>query len=143
MKTNNVLIEMLKRHEGSKINSRGRHILYKCSADKWTCGYGRNAEENGFSEDEAELMLQNDIEQASKDAKSLFPDFDGFTTNRQNALIDMVFNLGINRFKLFKNTIRAIKRDDCTAAARLAKQSRWHNQFWIRAIEIENLLEKG
>ena len=140
---NDNLVAMLKRHEGSKINGRERHVLYKCLADKWTCGYGRNAEDNGFSEDEAKLMLKNDIEQASKDVKSIFPDFDRYTINRQNALINMVFNLGINRFKLFKNTIKAIKRDDWTSAAKHAEQSRWHNQVGKRAVEIEGLLREG
>ena len=131
------LIEMLKRHEGF------RNKPYHCSAGKLTIGYGRNIEDVGISRQEAAFLLHSDIERASKDVKSIFPDFDRFTINRQNALINMVFNLGINRFKLFKNTIKAIKRDDWTSAARHAKQSRWHNQVGIRAVEIENLLEKG
>ena len=97
----NNLSNLIKKHEGSKINSRGKHILYKCSANKWTCGYGRNVEDNGFSEDEAELMLKNDIERASKDAKTLFPDFDRYTINRQNALINMIFNLFIFLYTIY------------------------------------------
>lgn len=134
---NDNLVEMLKRHEGF------RSKPYHCSAGKLTIGFGRNLDDVGISKQEATYLLLQDIEQASKDVKSLFPDFDRFTINRQNALINMVFNLGINRFKLFKNTIKAIKRDDWTSAAKHAKQSRWHNQVGRRAIEIEDLLRGG
>ena len=134
---NDNLVEMLKRHEGF------RSKPYCCSAGKQTIGFGRNLQDVGISKQEAIYFLLQDIDRATKDAQSLFLDFDGFTINRQNALIDMIFNLGINRFKLFKNTIKAIKRNDWTAAASHAKQSRWHNQVGIRAIEIEDLLREG
>jgi len=134
---NDNLIEMLKRHEGF------RSKPYRCSAGKLTIGFGRNLQDVGISKQEATYLLLQDIEKATEDAKSLFPNFDSFTPNRQNALINMIFNLGINRFKLFKNTIKAIKIGDWTSAAKHAKQSRWHNQVGIRAIEIEDLLREG
>lgn len=139
---NKKLIEMLKHDEGSKKNNN-RHILYKCTAKKWTCGYGRNCEDNGFSEDEVELMLQNDIAQSIKDIKSIFLGFDGFLENRQNALINMMFNLGKTRFLGFKKMIEAIKNGDWQEAAMQAADSRWHNQVKSRALEIERLLEEG
>lgn len=139
---NKKLIEMLKRDEGSKKNNN-RHILYKCSANKWTCGYGRNCEDNGFSEDEVELMLQNDITQSVEDIKSIFLGFDRFLKNRQNALINMMFNLGKTRFLGFKKMIAAIKNGDWQEAAKQAADSRWHDQVGSRALEIERLLEEG
>lgn len=137
MVTNDNLVEMLKRHEGF------RSKPYRCSAGKLTIGFGRNLQDVGISKQEATYLLLQDIEKATEDAKSLFPDFDRYTINRQNALINMIFNLGINRFKLFKNTIKAIKRNDWTSVAKHAKQSRWHNQVGKRAIEIEDLLREG
>ena len=133
---------MLKHDEGSKKNNN-RHILYKCTAKKWTCGYGRNCEDNGFSEDEVELMLKNDIKQSVKDIKSIFLGFDGFLENRQNALINMMFNLGKTRFLGFKKMIIAIKNGDWQEAAMQAADSSWHNQVGGRALEIERLLEEG
>ena len=47
------LIEQLKRHEGLKLKP------YKCTADKLTIGVGRNLEDVGISEEEAEMLLQN------------------------------------------------------------------------------------
>jgi len=140
---NSNLIEMIKRHEGSKKNKNGRHILYKCPADKWTCGYGRNAEDVGFSEDEVELMLQNDIKHATEMLKRLFNNFDDFSGNRQNALIDMMFNLGASRFLLFRKMIVAIKRDSWVDAANEAKDSKWYSQVTNRAKEIISLIREG
>ena len=54
------LTELLKKHEGVK------YELYKCTADKWTIGVGRNLEDVGISEDEADYLLQNDIERTIK-----------------------------------------------------------------------------
>ena len=139
-----MLLEIdLKRREGTKKNSVGRYILYKCPADKWTCGWGRNCEDKGFSKDEVELMLKNDIAEAAEGAMSIFPRFYGFTTNRQNALIDMVFNMGMWRVLGFKKMIAAIKEKDWKEAAAQAKDSNWHNQVGARAIEIEKILEEG
>ena len=50
------LIEQLKRHEGIKLTP------YKCTSDKLTIGVGRNLEDVGISEQEAEMLLQNDIQ---------------------------------------------------------------------------------
>lgn len=134
---NNDLVMMLKRHEGF------RSKPYRCSAGKLTIGYGKNIEDVGISKQEATYLLLEDIERASKDVKSILLDFDRFTINRQNALINMMFNLGINRFKQFKKMILAIKKDDWIEVSRQAKDSRWHNQVGVRAIEIEDLLKKG
>lgn len=136
------LIEMLKHAEGSKKNNN-RHILYKCTAKKWTCGYGRNCEDNGFSEDEVELMLRNDIFQSVKDIKSIFLGFDGFLENRQNALINLMFNLGKTRFLKFKKTIVAIKSGNWEKAAEEIKDSKYYKQVPNRAKEIIDLIRNG
>jgi len=133
----------LKRHEGTKKNSAGRYILYRCSRGKLTCGWGRNAEDKGFSKDEVELMFKNDIQEAGEGAMSIFPHLYTYTTNRQNALIDFVFNVGVNRAREFKKMIAAIEDGDWKEAAAQAKDSDWHTQVGARAIEIEKLLEEG
>jgi len=140
---NKDLIEMIKRHEGCVKNSAGRHVLYLCPANKWTCGWGRNAEANGFSEDEVELMLQNDIKYAINILQTIFVNYSNFSENRQNALIDLMFNIGSKKFLLFRKMITAIKKDDWEEAAIEAKNSNWHTQVGIRAVEIEELLKNG
>ena len=142
MNATNTLRDLIKKHEGTK-KKNGRHILYKCSANKWTCGWGRNCDDKGFSRDEVELMLTNDIQEAGEGAISIFPDLYKYTTNRQNALIDMCFNLGKSRLLRFKKMIAAVKEGDWKEAAAQARDSAWHTQVGLRATEIEKMLEEG
>ena len=60
-------IEQLKRHEGIRL------FPYKCTADKLTIGIGRNLQDVGISEQEAETMLLNDIEIAKEQLIRKFP----------------------------------------------------------------------
>ena len=127
------ITELIKKNEGFKKNKAGRFILYRCTANKLTTGYGRNAEDNGFSQDEVDLMVENDISEAIKDLRRIFKHLSSFTQNRQIALIDMMFNLGYVRFSRFKKMISAIKKSDWIEAANQAKDSRWYNQVGARA----------
>jgi lysozyme len=59
------LEDQIKRHEGKRLNP------YVCSAGKLTIGYGRNLEDRGITDDEALLMLHNDIMSARNEARSI------------------------------------------------------------------------
>jgi len=133
------LKELIKQNEGTE-KRNGRHILYKCSADKWTCCYGHNAEDNGFSDAVAELLLEEDIQRAYYDIISIFPGFCFFTEGRRNALIDMMFNLGKKRFLKFKKMIERIEMDDWEGAAKEAEDSKWFKQVGNRAVRDVSLL---
>ena len=134
---NNLLIDMLKRHEGF------RSKPYRCSAGKLTIAYGRNLEDVGITKAEALMLLYTDVETAIASLENIFSDLHKFSTNRQNALISMIFNLGASRFRLFKKMIQAIKDSDWKEASRQAKDSKWHCQVGARAEEIETLLVRG
>jgi len=131
------ILEMLKRHEGFK------QFPYLCTAGKLTVGYGRNLDDVGLSEYEAEFLLLQDIRHATKRLTTIFPEFYQFTVNRQAALIDMMVNLGSRRFLLFRKMIVAIKKGNWEDAANEAIDSKWHQQVGNRAIEIEWLLKNG
>jgi len=131
------LIKMIKKHEGY------RKFPYKCSAGKLTIGWGHNLDNTGISIEVAEQMLDEDIEKAYQDILYVFPDFYSYSQNRQDALANMIFNLGRNGFLKFKKMIHAIHKDDWEEATKEAEDSKWHNQVGTRAIEIENLLKKG
>jgi len=140
---NEPLVQMLKRHEGCHKNNNGRHVLYKSPANKWSCGYGRNCEDTGFSEDEVELMLKNDIRYSVDVLKLIFPNFDNFSMNRRNALVNMLFTLGSAKFLLFRKMIIAIKKDDWEEAAKEMTDIKGHILVGIRALEVEDLLMQG
>ena len=96
-----LLIKEITRDEGLRLD------LYECSEGKLTIGVGRNIEDRGISEDEASLMLANDLTSSIKEAQS-FPWFNELTDARKRVIVNMIFNIGLSRFKQFKKTIQYI-----------------------------------
>ena len=93
------LIESVKRHEGLRLTP------YRDSEGKLTVGYGRNLDDNGISESEAEKLLEHDLVAALQDITSVFPEFEAYSEPRKTALADMMFNLSKPRFLGFTNMI--------------------------------------
>lgn len=136
------LTEQLKRHEGA-VKKNGSHFPYKCTADKLTIGYGRNIEDRGISEDEAEYLLNNDIKLSESELSKAFPWFNKLTPVRQSVLINMHFNIGIARLKGFVKALAAIERGDYKTAAAEMLDSKWARQVGKRADELAKQMETG
>ena len=128
-------IKQLKKHEGLRLKP------YRCTANKLTIAYGRNLEDVGITESEAEGMLEHDVSMAYSDLEGLFDDFAIFSTVRQVALIDMRFNLGASGFRKFAKMIEAINNGNWLLAAEEAIDSKWYTQVGHRAITIANQLK--
>ena len=124
-----------KEHEGYS------NKLYKCTAGKWTIGWGRNIEDKGISIDEAELMFKNDIYDAIRDLMKIFPDLPEMEENIRIVLVDMMFNLGYNKFSEFKKFIEAVKQGDRGAAKREMVDSAWFKQVGNRGKRLLVLLD--
>ena len=93
MKTN--LINQLRRHEGLRLKP------YQCSGDppKWTIGFGRNIEDNGITQEEAEIMLLNDLKMVEEELNGHVW-YDGLSETRKAVLQNMSFNIGFLKFQL-------------------------------------------
>jgi len=115
---------------------------YKDSFGIETIGVGRNLEE-GLRPDEIDLMLDNDIQQAESDARTLFPAFNALSDNRKAALINMAFNLGKARFSAFHKMIEAVNHDDFQEAANQMASSKWAVQVGNRAKRLEQMMRQG
>jgi len=124
------IIEDIKRDEGLRLKP------YKCTAGKLTIGYGRNLEDVGISEIEAEIMLNTDIAKAEQDLRSIFENWDCYPESKREALVNMRFNLGQSGFRQFKKMIAAVKVEDWGEVAKQAKDSQWYNQVGNRAKRI-------
>jgi len=131
------LIEQLKRHEGLKLKP------YKCTADKLTIGVGRNLEDVGISEEEAEMLLQNDINRATKQILAEFPWTRELDEVRFSALINFTFNVGIGTVGKFVNAMALLKAGSYDIAADEFLQSRWAKQVGQRAIEVTEQIRTG
>lgn len=132
----NDLISMLKRHEGLRLKP------YLCTADQLTIGYGRNLESMGISRYEAEVMLVSDIERCYNELE-VFGWFVGLDVVRQEAMVDLLFNLGLPRFLRFKKMINHLSNKEYSQAAAELLNSRYAIQVGDRANELAYMLERG
>jgi lysozyme len=133
----NKLVEQLKRHEGLELSP------YKDTVGKLTIGYGRNLDDVGISEKEAEFMLRNDIAIAITEADKAFDWLQNLNDARKDVVYNMVFNMGLPRFKGFKKMIAALERNYFAVAADEMMDSRWAQQVGIRALELQNQMLTG
>lgn len=131
------LKKMLIRHEGLKLEP------YIDTVGKLSLGVGRNIEDNGISEEEALFMLDNDIRRTKNELEMSFPWFSHLCTARRDALIDMCFNLGLTRFRQFRNMISALEAGNYAQAAAEALDSRWARQVGHRANELSEMIRTG
>jgi lysozyme len=131
------LIEQLKRHEGLKLKP------YKCTADKLTIGVGRNLEDVGISEEEAEMLLQNDIQRATVQIQAEFPWTEQLDEVRFSALINFTFNVGIGTVGKFVNAMALLRDGSYDMAADEFLNSRWAKQVGQRAIEVTDQIRTG
>jgi len=133
------LIAQLKLHEGSRTHA------YECPMGYLTIGVGRNIDAVGgigLSDDEIDYLLRNDIERCYRelDRFSWFMDLDQV---RQEALVNMCFNLGFTRLMKFTKMMAAMAEGRYSLAASEALDSRWANQVGNRSKDIAHMLEFG
>ena len=117
------------RHEALRLKP------YEDSEGILTIGVGRNLEDVGLSETEVMFMLDNDIQAVLRECRQ-FSWFEGLSQERKDVVANMVFNLGLTRFKGFKKTIACIESGDFAAAAVEMLDSKWARQVKGRAVEL-------
>ena len=138
----NTLIEQLMTDEG-RIMKNGRHICYQDSEGIWTVGYGRNIQERGLSEEEAQMLLRNDIVSAIDDLMDNFSWFPHVGPTRQEVFINMMFNLGLDKFKEFRRMIAAAEIGDYEQVAVEMMDSKWARQVGERAVRLRDKMLAG
>lgn len=128
---------MLTKHEGLRL------YPYLDTVGKITIGVGRNLSDNGITSDECEAMLQRDMSRSLGYLRALFPGMDGWLPARQDALADMMFNIGPTAFQGFPKMIAAIQAGAWTTAAAEMRDSLWAKQVPARAAELAKMVESG
>ncbi len=131
------LHDMLIRHEGLRLKP------YQDTKKKLTIGVGRNLDDIGITRDEAWALLNNDIARVRREVKRAFPWFSKVNPVRKDVVLNMVFNLGLQRFRGFRKAIAAIKAKDWDEAARQMLDSRWARQVGRRARELAAMMRRG
>jgi lysozyme len=116
---------------------------YRCSADKLTIGVGRNLEAIGITKEEAMFLLDNDIKNVAFQCKVEFDWFEDLNDVRKEAIINLVFNMGMTTFKKFKKTIGYIKSGDFERAGVELLDSNYARQVGERSVRVANMLANG
>lgn len=131
-----IATEQIKTDEGLSL------MPYHCTADVLTIGYGRAIGTNGITKSEAEHLLRNDVEVAASDARKYLGDtaFESLSVERQAVLVNMAFNLGINRLRGFKLLKQAILDGDYAEAKAQMLSSRWAEQVKGRATRLAEIM---
>jgi lysozyme len=129
------LINQLKEDEGFSATP------YKCTAGHLTIGYGANLDA-GITEEEAECMLCVRTNIINCSLEKAFPDwYNDLDRNKQNAIINMVYNLGLQEFCKLKKMIHCLEIKDYTSATMEMLQSKWAKQVGKRADRLAKIMK--
>jgi lysozyme len=135
--------EQIKKHEGTGPIVDGNFMPYKDSKGLLTIGYGICIEKTGLRPEEAEYLLRSRISEAEEECLISFSWFSDLESVRQGVIVDMVFNMGMPRFKGFKKTIGYMSVGDHQSASIEMLRSRWAVQVGSRADNLSKAMRTG
>jgi len=133
----NQIILDLERDEGVRLKP------YLDTVGKTTIGVGRNLTDNGITAAEARMLLQNDLSRISGELDRVVPWWREMSDSRQNALVNMAFNLGMPRLLTFKKMMLALQSGNFETAWAEAMGSKWAAQVGERSKRIADCFMKG
>ena len=105
-----------------------------------TIGIGFNLEE-GFSKDECMLILGLRIENTISELSAKLPFLYDLPEDKIRVLVNMCYQLGINRFMKFKKLIKALEIRNYKIAAIEMLDSKWAGQTPLRANRLAKIME--
>ena len=145
-------IQRLCIHEGIRLEP------YKCPAGYLTIGVGRNLDTNPITEEEKKVvgdwrhgitknaafyLLRNDIARVEKECKKNIGFWRNLDDERQYALLDMAFNLGIKGLLQFKKMLSDMAIGNYRGAAKECLNSKYARDVGKRAERIAKTIETG
>lgn len=148
----NECVQRLAMHEGVRL------MPYKCSKGYLTIGVGRNLETNpltaeelrlcgdymhGIIKEQAFYLLRNDIRRVTKECEKNIPFFNTLDNERQYALVDMAFNLGIKGLLGFKKMLSAMGVGNWIEASNECLNSKYAKEVGNRAKRIAETIRIG
>lgn len=120
---------------------RKSHI-YTDTLGNTTAGIGRNLTDVGFSDDEIDLMYQNDMNRAIAFLNTHLPWWATLDDVRQSVLVDMAFNMGAKLLQ-FHNMLAAVQASNWQGAYSEMLNSTWANQVGQRAQNLARIMLTG
>jgi lysozyme len=126
-----------------RIDEGVRTKVYLDSLGIESIGVGRNLRDKGLSMLEIDFLLENDLTDAERDARSLVVTFDKLTDARKAVLLNMALNLGRTRLAGFKRFLEAIHAEAWEQAAAEMLDSKWAAQTGDRAKRLAQQMREG
>lgn len=148
----NEAVQRLSLHEGIRLQP------YRCPAGYLTIGIGRNLDTNPLTQEElktvgdwqsgitknaAFYLLRNDIKRVEQECRKHIPFWKQLDDERQYALLDMAFNLGIAGLLKFKKMLAFLGVGNYRQAAAECLASKYAKDVGIRAERIAKTIETG
>ena len=141
------LVEQLKVEEGFMSEP------YLCTAGHKTIGYGRNLDAHPDFEGEtipekcsmelASRILEHDVIAAEHNLAARWPYFSELDEVRQDALINMAFQLGTDGLLEFRKMLAAIQANDWQRTSTEGLNSKWAKQCPSRSRRVMKQLLTG
>jgi lysozyme len=139
----NEIFNMLKKHEGYKPQ------MYKDTEGNWTIGVGHLITPNEvakfknkkLSDAEIRSLFDSDLNIAIANSKKFVPNFNTLPLPVQHAIVNMTFNLSINRLMKFKDLRQSLASKDFNQASKDMLNSKWASQVKGRAVELSNMVK--
>ena len=136
------LIDQIKKDEGFC------RYAYKCTAGKWTIGYGLNIDPDesgpGISEKFALMILNEHVTEVTRQLWNRIPDvMSQLDPARQDVLVMMAYQMGVAGLMKFKKTLDYLKNKQWDKAGEEMLDSAWAKQTPLRAKRLSNMIVSG
>lgn len=128
------IYDMLIRHEGVRLKP------YRDILGKLIVGIGRNLNDVGISEDEAFILLDNDVTRTRRGLDKYLPWWSSQPEPAKLVLQNMAFQMGDKGLLRFRRFLAALQHHRCTDAAKEMLKSRWARQTPKRAQELAGIV---
>lgn len=130
------LREQLMRDEGLRL------YPYTDDTGHLTIGYGYNLD-NGIPQFIADALLDYKMTEASSELTKALPWSQTLDDARREALVNLVYNMGLNGLLTFRRMLIAMTNRDYAEAARELLDSRYASQVGQRANRLARQIETG
>jgi len=146
------ITERLALHEGVRL------MPYKDDRGNLTIGVGRCIKRNPFTSQElralgdwqhgitknaALMLLRNDVNRIILSLKKEIPFWKNLDDERQYALLDMAFQMGVTGLLRFRKMLAAMQAEKWEEAASECQNSAYGRKYKTRALRIANTIKTG
>lgn len=133
------LIAALQEDEGT-VREQGLHVLYKCTANALTIGWGHNLGAAGLCDEAMLAQLRHDLALARAVVAKLVP---SASPPLRDGLALMAFQLGESRMVGFKRALRCAAAGDVAGFCDEIRHSAWNEQTPRRVERVIRVVQGG